>query len=83
MTTSKSQLPKVEDEKRKNKDGDGEKSQTKIYISNLNINLNNVFINLQDVSIPSTPSDRQNKGSSSYANRKKAADIGQMVRNNI
>ena len=30
----------------------------RIYISNLNININNVFLNVQDVSIPSTPSSR-------------------------
>ena len=35
--------------------------QGRIFISNLNINFNNVFINVKDVSIPSTPTSRTNK----------------------
>jgi hypothetical protein len=48
----------IEQQKQKNKGT----SKTKIYISNLNINLNNVFINMKNVSIPSTPSPTNQEG---------------------
>lgn len=62
---------------RKRAQGGGQKESTKIYIGNLNINLNNVFINLKDVSIPSSPSDQQQQRNGQSTN------IGQMVRNNL
>lgn len=42
----------------KSSKGDYKFEQGRIFISNLNINFNNVFINVKDVSIPSTPTSR-------------------------
>lgn len=63
--------------RKRDQGGSSQKESTKIYIGNLNINLNNVFINLKDVSIPSSPSDQQQQRNGQSTN------IGQMVRNNI
>ena len=53
--------------------------RTKIFISNLNINLSNVFINMKDVSIPSSPRERKTqKSSDSFRNLAE-----ELVRNNL
>ena len=70
-------LPPSGSSRKRGQEGSGQKESTKIYIGNLNINLNNVFINLKDVSIPSSPSDQQQQ------RKNQSANIGQMVRNNI
>ena len=61
----------------------------RIYINNLNINFNNVFINVKDVSIPSTPSSRAGTRNDyatepmDFSNAKGAANQGGEIHKNI